>query len=294
MILKQSVITIGTFDGVHVAHQTILNKLVDISKKENLKSIVISFESPVKQVSGLLTTTNEKINILSTFNINEILLLPVNKKITSITADSFFEDILIKQLNVKHIVVGYDCVFGKDRTGNISWLKQKTKKYNIKLTIIEPIKINNQIVSSSKIRTLIQKNNINLVNKMLGKFFEFTGKHIIGNQIGRILGFPTLNIKVDNTKILPKGVFACSVIDNKSNLYYGVLNIGFRPTIDIKKHDLSIEVHLLNFSGVWKDKNPKIYIRKFIRNEQKFKSVDILKQTIQKDVNLAKKLFKLG
>lgn len=293
MILKKSVITIGTFDGVHIAHQAILNKLVEISKKENLKSIVISFEIPVKQVSGLLTTTKEKLEVLSSFNIDEIILLPTNKKVTSITADSFFESVLVKQLKVKHIVVGYDCVFGKDRTGNIDWLKKKVKKYNVKLTVIKPIKINNQVVSSSKIRDLIQKNKITTANKMLGKYFEFSGKHVSGNQIGRTLGFPTINIKVDNSKILPKGVFACSVVDKKSNLYYGVLNIGTRPTVDIKEHNLSIEIHLLNFSGVWKAKTPKIYIQKFIRNEQKFKNIEVLKQTIQKDVILAKKFFKI-
>ena len=115
--MKKSVITIGTFDGVHKGHQAILNKVVEVAEKENLKSIVLSFESPVKQVSGLITITEEKVNLLASFCVDEILLLPVTKKILSTTAEDFFETVLVKQLKAKHIVVGYDCTFGKDRKG---------------------------------------------------------------------------------------------------------------------------------------------------------------------------------
>ena len=289
--MKQSVITIGTFDGVHKGHQAILNKVVEISKKKNLKSIVLSFENPVKQVNGLITTTEEKLDILSSFGIDEILLLPVNKQILSLTAEKFFEDILVKKLNISCMVVGYDCTFGKDRQGNIKWLKHKIKNTNIKLIVINPVKVKNKIVSSSKIRDLITENNIKDTNKMLNRLFSFTGKHVTGNKIGRTLGFPTINIKTDDTKLLPKGVFACMVSDKKNNMYCGVLNIGIRPTVDLKEHKLSVEIHLLNFSGVWKEKNPIIYIYDFIRKEKKFKSVEVLKQAIQKDVETAEKTF---
>ena len=289
--IKQSVITIGTFDGVHKGHQVILNKVVEVAKKENLKSIVLSFESPVKQVSGLITTTEEKVNLLAFFCVDEILLLPVTKKILSSTAEDFFETVFVRQLKAKHIVVGYDCTFGKDRNGNVAWLKKNVKKYGIKLTIINPVKVKNKIVSSSKIRDLITKNNIKDTNKMLNRIFSFTGKHITGNKIGRTLGFPTINIKVDDTKLLPKGVFACMVSDKKNNMYCGVLNIGIRPTVKLKKHNLSVEIHLLNFSGVWKEKNPIIYIYDFIRKEKKFKNIELLKQTIKKDTNFTKKLI---
>ena len=279
--MKRSVITIGTFDGVHKGHQAILNKVVEIAKKENLKSIVLSFESPVKQVSGLITTTEEKVNLLASFCVDEILLLPVTKKILSTTAEDFFETVLVKQLKAKHIVVGYDCTFGKNRQGNVKWLKQKIKNTDIKLTVIKPVKIKNKIVSSSEIRKLITKNNIVNTNKMLNRIFSFTGKHVAGNQIGRNLGFPTINIKVDDTKLLPKGVFSCMVSDRKNNIYCGVLNIGIRPTVKLNEHNLSVEIHLLNFSGVWKEKYPIIYIYDFIRKEKKFKTLELLKKTIQ-------------
>ncbi len=291
--LKQSVITIGTFDGVHKGHQAILNKVVDVAKKANLKSIVLSFENPVKQVSGLITNTEEKINLLASFCVDEILLLPVTKKMLSTTAEDFFETVLVKQLKAKHIVVGYDCTFGKDRKGNVAWLKKNVKKYGIKLTVIKPVKIKNKIVSSSKIRDLITKNNIKDTNKMLNRIFSFTGEHISGNKIGRTLGFPTINIKVDREKLLPKGVFACMVSDRKKNMYCGVLNIGIRPTVDLKEHKLSVEIHLLNFSGVWKEKYPNVYINNFIRKEQKFKTIELLKKSIQKDIEITKKQFKI-
>jgi len=289
--MKNSVITIGTFDGVHKGHQVILNKVVEVAEKENLKSIVLSFESPVKQVSGLITTTEEKVNLLASFCVDEILLLPVTKKILSTTAEDFFETVLVKQLKAKHIVVGYDCTFGKDRKGNVAWLKKNVKKYGITLTVINPVKVKNKIVSSSKIRELITKNNIKDTNKMLNRIFSFTGKHVTGNKIGRTLGFPTVNIKVDDTKLLPKGVFACMVSDKKNNMYCGVLNIGIRPTVDLKEHKLSVEIHLLNFSGVWKEKNPVIYIYDFIRKEKKFKSIELLKKAIKKDTDFTKKLM---
>ena len=289
--MKNSVITIGTFDGVHKGHQAILNKVVEAAEKENLKSIVLSFESPVKQVSGLITTTEEKVNLLASFCVDEILLLPVTKKILSTTAEDFFETVLVKQLKAKHIVVGYDCTFGKDRKGNVAWLKKNVKKYGITLTVINPVKVKNKIVSSSKIRELITKNNIKDTNKMLNRIFSFTGKHVTGNKIGRTLGFPTVNIKTDDTKLLPKGVFACMVSDKKNNMYCGVLNIGIRPTVDLKEHNLSVEIHLLNFSGVWKEKNPVVYIYDFIRKEKKFKNIELLKQAIKKDTDFTKKLM---
>ncbi len=288
--MKNSVITIGTFDGVHKGHQAILNKVVDVAKKDNLKSIVLSFENPVKKVNGLITTTEEKVNLLASFCVDEILLLPVTKEILSTTAEDFFETVFVKQLKAKHIVVGYDCTFGKDRNGNVAWLKKNVKKYGIKLTVIKPVKVKNKIVSSSEIRDLITKSNIKDTNKMLNRTFSFTGKHVSGNKIGRTLGFPTVNIKVDDTKLLPKGVFACMVSDKKNNMYCGVLNIGIRPTVDLKEHKLSVEIHLLNFSGVWKEKKPTIYIYDFIRKEKKFKNIELLKQAIKKDTNFAKKV----
>ncbi len=287
MYNKGSVITIGNFDGVHLGHHAILKKLVDVSKKENLKSIVITFDLSINKTDFLLTTEQEKIELLSDFTLDEILILKVNKKLISTSADKFFEEILIKQLNVKHIVVGYDAAFGKNREGNISWLKKTAKEKNIKLDIVKPVKVNNKIVSSSKIKKLLSNNKIELANKMLGKFFEINGTHISGNKIGRKIGFPTININVAGNKKIPRGVFGCFLV-GKTKKYLGALNIGLRPTLKLKEHKLSIEVHLLNFNGIWKEKNIKLLIFKFIRKEKKFTSVKVLVNNLKKDIKRLK------
>ena len=290
--MKESVITIGNFDGVHVGHQAILKKLVDVADKEKLKSIVLTFDFAINKKDGVLSTREEKLELLSAYPIDEILLLNVNKQLISTTADKFFDDVLVEQLNVKHIVVGYDAAFGKDRKGNISWLKKKVKEKNIKLDVIKPIKIDNKIVSSSKIKKLIIKNKIDLAIKMLGRLFEINGIHISGNQIGRKIGFPTINIETEKNKVLPRGVFGCLITDGNNNYYVGVLNIGIRPTIKLKNPTLSIEVHLLDFSGIWKRKNIKLFILKFIRKEKFFSTVEILIKNIKKDINFLKKYLK--
>lgn len=283
-----TVVTLGTFDGVHKGHQAILDKLVHTAQKENLSSVVLVFEKPVKQVSGILTTVDEKFKYFVPFDINDAFVLPVNKKIISMTAEKFFEDFLIKELNAAHLVVGYDCTFGKDRKGNIDWLKKNVKKYGVKLTIVKPVKCGKEIISSSLIRELIKNNDIKKANQMLGHNFCFEGTHITGDRIGRTLGFPTINIKVDKNKLLPRGVFSCSVIDESYNdIYKGVLNIGTRPSVKLKKHNLSIEVHLLNFSGTWHSKKVTVLINKFIRPEQKFSNVEELKKAIASDIKKA-------
>ncbi len=291
-LMKQSVITIGNFDGVHIGHQAILKKLVDVADKENLESIVITFDLTINKTDLLLTTKEEKIEQLSAYPINKILILKVNKSLVSTTADEFFDEILVKQLNVKHIVVGYDAAFGKGRKGNVLWLKNKVKEKNIKLDIIKPIKTGNKIVSSSKIKELIIKNEIETANKMLGRFFEINGEHVLGNQIGTKMGFPTINIKIDKNKVLPRGVFGCLLTNKNDKKYIGVLNIGVRPTINLKKHNLSIEAHLLNFKGALKQKNIKLFILNFIRKEKKFSSIEILIKNIKKDIKFLKEYIK--
>lgn len=285
--MKGSVITIGTFDGVHLGHQAILDKVVKTAKERDLQSIVITMEKPVKNVNGLLTLPDEKNEVISSYGIDKILVLPVNKKILNTTASEFFEKIIIKQLNAKHIVVGYNCAFGKGREGNTAWLKEIVKKYGIKLEIINPVKLGNHIVSSTKIRDLINKNKIGPANKILGRIFEINGIHVSGKKIGRTIGFPTVNVKVDKEKILPKGVFVCSVFDKNRNCYPAVLNIGTSPTIESADHALSVEVHILNFYGHWKLKKIKILVYGFIRNEKKFSSIKLLQKAIQHDVMIA-------
>jgi len=288
--MKNSVVTLGTFDGFHLGHNAVIKKTVETAKKYNLKSIVIVIEKPLNKIEGILTLTEEKLQLLASYPVDEILLIKPDKFIKEMSADDFLKNIIYKNLKAAQIVVGYDSCFGKDRQGNIAWLKKNVKQYNIGLTVIKPVKVLKQIVSSTKIRNLILKNKMDTANLMLGRSFEITGRHITGNRIGRTISFPTVNVAVDKNKILPKGVFACSLVGG-NEIYKGLLNIGTNPTVKKIKHKLSLEVHLLGYSGNWKYKNIKILVHKFLRKEKKFKNLDELKKQIEKDVKICKANF---
>ena len=283
--MKKSVITLGTFDGFHIGHNAVIRKTVEIAQKYNLKSIVIVIEKPSNKIEGLLTLPEEKIQMLSSYPVDEILLIKMDKTTAQISADDFLKNIIYKNLKAVQIVVGYDSCFGKDRHGTIGWLKKNVKQYNIGLTVIKPVKVLKQIVSSTKIRNLILKNKMDTANLMLGRSFEITGRYITGNRIGRTINFPTVNVAVDKNKILPKGVFACSLVGG-NEIYKGLLNIGTNPTVKKIKHKLSLEVHLLGYSGNCKYKNIKILVHKFLRKEKKFKNLDELKKQIEKDIKI--------
>ncbi|WP_413854297.1 bifunctional riboflavin kinase/FAD synthetase [Candidatus Ruminimicrobium bovinum] len=286
----KAVVTLGTFDGFHIGHSAVIKKTIEISEKYNLKSIVIVIEKPLKKIEGLITLPEEKLQILSSYPIDEILLIQPNKSLANMSADDFLKNVICKQLNAQHLVVGYDSCFGKQRQGNIKWLKKNIKKYDIDLTVIKPVKVSGKIVSSTKIRNLILNNKIEQANLMLGRSFEITGEHVSGNRIGRTINFPTVNVAVDENKILPKGVFVCSLID-KNKIFKGVLNIGTNPTIKKIKHKLSLEVHLLDFNKNKKFKTVKILVHKFLRKEKKFKNLDELKKQITKDIKICKANF---
>ena len=281
--MKKAVVTLGTFDGFHIGHCAVIKKTIEISERYNLKSIVIIIEKPLNKIEGLITLPEEKLQILSSYPVDEIISIKPDKSVINMSADDFLKNIIYKQLNAAHIVAGYDSCFGKNRQGNIKWLKKNVKQYNIGLTVIKPVKIAKETVSSTKIRDLILKNKIEKANLMLGRSFEITGKHIAGNKIGRTINFPTINISVDKNKILPKGVFACSLIGN-NKIFKGLLNIGTNPTVEKIKHKLSLEVHLLDFCKNKKFKNVKVLIHKLLRKEKKFKNLEELKKQIEKDV----------
>ena len=288
--MRKTVVTLGTFDGFHIGHSAVIKKTIEISEKYNLKSVVIVIEKPLKKIEGLITLPEEKLQILSSYPIDEILLIQPNKSLANMSADDFLKNVICKQLNAQHLVVGYDSCFGKQRQGNIKWLKKNIKKYDIDLTVIKPVKVSGKTVSSTNIRNLILNNKIEQANLMLGRSFEITGEHVSGNRIGRTINFPTVNVAVDENKILPKGVFVCSLID-KNKIFKGVLNIGTNPTIKKIKHKLSLEVHLLDFNKNKKFKTVKILVHKFLRKEKKFKNLDELKKQIAKDIKICNANF---
>ena len=282
-----SVITVGTFDGIHLGHQKLIDKVLEISKKENLNSIILSFYPHPKIVLNnnpqicLLNTLDEKKEILNSYDIDYLVLKEFTKEFSRLSALEFVRDILINGLNVKHIVIGYDHHFGRNRDANILQLKEFSKIFDFRVTEVSAMIQDNISVSSTKIRGFINNGDFVSANKFLGYDFILTGKVIRGLGRGKTLGFPTANVSLDVNKIKPgNGVyFIYSKFDN--SIVYGMMNIGTNPTVNGESQ--SIEVHFFNFNKNIYNKKIQVELIKRLRDEQKFDSIDTLKVQLHKD-----------
>ena len=285
---KPSVITIGTFDGVHIGHTKIINQLTTISLKNNLISILLSFFPHPKMVLQndnelkLINTIQEKEGLLNSLNLDYLIIKEFTKEFSRLSALEFVRDILVNKLNAKHIIIGYDHHFGRNRTANIEQLKEFGELYDFKVTEILAQDIDDIAISSTKIRKALINGEIKLANKFLGYNFFFSGDVVHGNNIGKTISFPTANIKVDQPyKLIPKnGVYIVkTIIDNQTT--FGMMNIGYNPTFNGKQK--SIEIHFLNFNKNIYHKNLTIEMIMRIRNEIKFNSVEDLKKQLEQD-----------
>ena len=285
---KPSVITIGTFDGVHIGHTKIINQLITISLKNNLTSILLSFFPHPKMVLQndnelkLINTIQEKEGLLNSLNLDYLIIKEFTKEFSRLSALEFVRDILVNKLNAKHIIIGYDHHFGRNRTANIEQLKEFGELYDFKVTEILAQDIDDIAISSTKIRKALINGEIKLANKFLGYNFFFSGDVVYGNKIGKTISFPTANIKVDQPyKLIPKnGVYIVkTIIDNQTT--FGMMNIGYNPTFNGKQK--SIEIHFLNFTKNIYHKNLTIEMIMRIRNEIKFNSVEDLKKQLEQD-----------
>jgi len=286
--IEGSVVTIGTFDGIHLGHQDIIHKLQEISNKKKLKSIVLSFSPHPKIVLQnntdikLINTLDEKVEILKKYNIDYFIIKEFTKEFSRLTALEFVRDILVNTLNAKHLIVGYDHHFGRNRGANIIQLREFGEIYDFEVTEISPRKINDISISSTKIRALLKEGKIDYANKYLDEYFVLTGMVVKGMGRGKLLGFPTANIKIkDEHKLIPNnGVYiVASCIDSK--IYYGMMNIGKNPTFIDKNQ--SIEIHFFDLDYDIYDKNITIKLIKRIRDEKKFNSLELLRDQLELD-----------
>jgi riboflavin kinase/FMN adenylyltransferase len=291
-MIKKSVITIGTFDGVHKGHRLLINSALSYSKKNHLKTVVIVLKKPVKKICGLLTIFEEKLNEIKSLGVDEIGIIEVPSEILSYSPDKFFDEFLYKTFNLSKIVCGYDFTFGKDKEGNIKWLKKKAKDNYVEINVVKPLKIASKEISSSRIRMLIEKGDVENASKMLGRDYSFTGIPFREKGIGKKLGFPTINLKVDIGKLLPGGVFV-SLISCGEKIYPSVTNIGVRATFN-RGYKIIPEIHILNFKCVWAKLQTKVTLLKKIRNEKKFTDIRMLKKQIAKDILITLKFFNRG
>jgi len=283
-----SIITIGTFDGVHIGHKKIINQLTSTSSKEQLTSILLSFFPHPKMVLQndrelkLINTITEKEELLNNLDLDYLIIKEFTKEFSRLSALEFVRDILVNKLNVKHIIIGYDHHFGRNRTANIEQLKEFGLLYDFKVTEILVQDINDIAISSTKIRKALINGEIQLANKFLGYDYFFNGNIVHGNSIGKTISFPTANIEVhESYKLVPKnGVYIVKTIIDKK-LIFGMMNIGVNPTFDGTKQ--SIEIHFLNFNKNIYNQNLTIYMISRIRDEKKFNSVEDLKTQLELD-----------
>ncbi len=289
---QKAIITIGTFDGVHIGHQKILLKLSQISKSENCQSVVLTFFPHPRMVLQhdntikLLNTLEEKVKLLEQLSIDNLIIHSFDKEFSQLSAADFVKNILVDQLKVQKIVIGYDHRFGRNRTADISDLIQFGMQYDFEIEQIAVEEIEAIAVSSTKIRNALLEGDIETATNYLGYNYSITGKVVKGKQLGRTIGFPTANIEINEAyKLIPKkGVYiVSSFIENQ--LVYGIMNIGNRPTLNGDTQ--TIEVHFLNFNKDIYNQNIEIVFIKYIREEVKFKSLADLKTQITKDQSFA-------
>ena len=285
---KSTIITIGTFDGVHLGHQKILKKLNIEAENNGLESSVLTFFPHPRTVLNpdsslkLINTIEERISLFKKSKIDNLIVHPFTKEFSELDSEDYVKNILVDQLKAKIVLIGYDHKFGKNRTADINNLKEYGIKYNFEVIEIKAEEINDIAISSTKIRNSIKEGDIQLTNSYLGYEFSFFGKVVKGNSIGKTLGFPTANIKIGtDLKLIPKnGVYLISTIMNQK-IIFGMMNIGIKPTTN--ENIKSIEVNLFDFNQDLYDTNITIYIKQFLREEIKFDSLNELKLQIEKD-----------
>ena len=285
---KKTILTLGTFDGVHIGHKKILEKVIQNTQDEKYESLVLTFFPHPRMILQerseikLLNTMSEKILLLEQLGIQNLVIHPFDETFSRLTAEDFVRTVLVEQFKIHKIIIGYDHRFGRNRTADINNLIEFGEKYGFEVEQISAQEINAISVSSTKIRNAIQEGEMLLANKYLGYHYFLTGTVIKGKQLGRTIGFPTANLKIEEDyKLIPsKGVYIVSSEINNQTVF-GMMNIGNNPTVG--NETLSVEIHYLNFEGDLYDQKITVAIYQRIRNEEKFDSLSLLKEQIEKD-----------
>jgi riboflavin kinase / FMN adenylyltransferase len=296
-LFQNPVVTIGNFDGVHKGHKKIIDKLISSSKEHNGVPVVITFRNHPRTLfhpetlCRMITTVEEKQRFLHKLGINNIIMLSFTREFSNLTADQFYNELLIGKLKVKEIVIGYDHAFGKNREGNIDYLMRLSKTTGVVMTRVEEELCDNEVISSTFLRSEIDNGNMPMVEKLLGRKYSLTGKVIKGDGRGRGLGFPTANIIPDYPdKIIPGiGIYAATVTFKDGSVHPGMLNIGYNPTFNGKK--ISIEMNIFDFSKDIYDEIVTVEFFTKVRNEIKFSSPESLVNQIKQDEKTIRGFF---
>lgn len=285
---KKTIVTLGTFDGVHLGHNAILDTICNIAKQENLESVLLTFfphprliisnDSEIK----MLNTMAEKAMLLEQKGIQNFIIHPFDKLFSELSPREFVEQVLIKQLNIQKIIIGYDHKFGKNRAADFNDLIAFGREFDFEVEEIPAKQVDEVSVSSTKIRNSLLEGKISLANAYLGYSYMLSGNVVKGNKLGRTIGFPTANIQIsENYKLIPKnGAYIVTAIVNNKTVF-GMLNIGIKPTLG--ENLMSIEVHLLDFSEDIYGQKMQVNVVERLRGEHKFESLEALKSQLEID-----------
>ena len=307
-VFKNAIVTIGTFDGVHTGHQQIIRLMLDEAKTIDGETVIITFHPHPRQVIAarqaelfLLNTIDEKISLLEKYGIQHLVVIPFTEAFSLQTAEEYIEQFLVKTFHPHTIIIGHDHRFGKSRSGNFELLQEKSLLFNYVVKEIPGFMLQNNTISSTVIREALQKGNIDTANEYLGYPYFFSGTVVEGNKLGRTIGYPTANLKIqEEKKLIPgNGVYAVEVMVNSEwgmgnvewgmasgesqvvGRYKGMMNIGIRPTVEGTTR--MIEVNIFDFDREIYGDTLTVYIKKRLRNEQKFTGLDALKEQLAKD-----------
>ena len=289
---KKTILTLGTFDGVHIGHRKILEKVTQNTESDTTESLVLTFfPHPRMVLQGqsdvkLLNTIGEKIDLLETLGVQNLAIHPFDEVFSKLTAEEFVKTVLVEQFHIQKIIIGHDHRFGRNRTANIDDLIAFGQQYDFEVEQISVQEIKEVSISSTKIRNALTEGNMALANDYLGYEYFLTGTVSKGKQLGRTIGFPTANLMIEgNDKLIPQnGVYVVKSIINQKTIF-GMMNIGFNPTVAGEK--LSVEVHYFDFDADLYDQEIRVSILEYLRAEQKFSSVPLLKEQLEKDKDAA-------
>jgi riboflavin kinase/FMN adenylyltransferase len=293
---KKTILTLGTFDGVHIGHMKILEKVINSTENSKYESLVLTFFPHPRMVLQenseikLLSTITEKIDLLEKMGIHNLVIHPFDETFSRLTAEEFVKTVLVEKFNIHKIIIGYDHRFGRNRTANIDDLVNFGIKYGFEVEQISVQEIDAISVSSTKIRKALSQGDMALANNYLGYEYFLTGTVVKGKQLGRTIGFPTANIQIEEDyKLIPKkGAYIVKSTINNS-VVHGIMNIGLNPTV--KGENLSLEIHFLDFKENLYDKKISITLLKYLRPEQKFESLEELKAQLERDKTTAAAYF---
>lgn len=288
-------VTIGNFDGVHMGHQKLISRTCEKANEHNLNSVVVTFDPhPLRvlvnsKTPPFITLTQQKLELIAQHNPDCILMLPFTREMAALSPEEFIYKYLVEGLSIKEFVVGYDYALGKGRSGNYEVLCGLGRKYGYKVERLDPVIIDDAVVSSTRIRDMVEEGNVWDVRPILGRFYQVRGQVVHGmNRGGKLLGFPTANILLDDELFPKKGVYAIRVeVDGK--VYPGVANIGNNPTFG--NDSVSVEAHILDFSKDIYGETIRVHFIQRIRSEKKFSGLDELKARINRDIELAKAIL---